>query len=269
MILEEKTYASESHHFYHRDGTPCYEVENKSKGGMRPTTVRDARKLGLLPSVSTILGIVSKPGLSGWMKEQVAKAAFGVPPQELESEEEWVQYVLERAETNMNRARDLGTEIHGAIESYLVNLEECPGYEAQWVQKAHSQHIKAAVEALKEFGVWGEPFRAEKSFASLLGYGGKVDLSGSKNPWIVDFKGVDRLEKKLDYPDRCQQCVAYAYGVYPHLELSTVPCANIFICTSEPGTYLLREWSEEEKKKGWEVFRAAQNLWCASQNYYP
>ena len=37
-----------SEHWYSRDGRPAYEVES-AKGMMRPTTLRDARKLGLVP----------------------------------------------------------------------------------------------------------------------------------------------------------------------------------------------------------------------------
>ena len=40
--------ATESGHWYQADGTPAYEIK-KPGGGMRPATLRDARKLGLLP----------------------------------------------------------------------------------------------------------------------------------------------------------------------------------------------------------------------------
>lgn len=257
----ETIYASESCHYYFPDGTPCYEVpyaDKKRAGEKRPTTVKDAKKLGLYPSVSTVLGIVSKPGLDGWKKEQVAKAAYGVPCGPEETEEMWVEYVLRKAEEQMNLARDTGTEIHGAIEEYFHRARE-----GDWTvhESPYSLHIGAAISAVRKFGVLNKPFRAEKSFTSKLGYGGKVDLRGEN--WIVDFKCVDRLDKKLDYPDRCQQLIAYAEG-----DVST-RCANIFISTSSPGEYLVREWSEEEKIKGWEIFRGCLNLWCSIYSYYP
>jgi len=34
----------ESGHYYAADGTAVFEVPNKSKGGMRPTTLRDCKK---------------------------------------------------------------------------------------------------------------------------------------------------------------------------------------------------------------------------------
>lgn len=276
MIIEPKPLASESCHYYDRTGKPVYEVPNASKGGMRPTTVRDAKKLDLLPSVSTVMGVIAKPAINGWVKEQVARAAVNVFWGEGETADEWVAHVLQAAETNMTQARDLGTEIHGAIERFLAatqNNSESIYVPAFWVEdgKVHESHyafVGAAKTALEELGVWGQPFSPEKSFASVLGYGGKVDLSGTpENPWVVDFKCVDRLDKKLDYPDRCQQLTAYADGLYG--DPITPRQANIFISTSEPGKYLIREWKEDEKAKGNRVFRAALNLWCEVNNFYP
>jgi hypothetical protein len=262
-VLASNRYASESCHYYTRDGKPCYEVPNASKGGMRPTTLRDARKLNLVPSVSTILGVVAKPALNGWSKEQVAKAAYASPPQAHESLDEWMEYILRKADENMTKARDLGTEIHGAIEEYFSSAPAISGWAIP--ESPYAMHISAAKSALIDLGVLGETYYTEKSFACAQGYGGKVDLCGSD--WIVDFKCVDRLDKKLDYPDRCQQLAAYADGLFG-LPTST-RLANIFISTSEPGKYLIRAWNEEEMRRGHKVFQAAFKLWQEVNNYRP
>ena len=52
----------ESGHWYDRDGRPAYEQATKA-GGVRATDLRDARKLGLLPSVTTVLSVVDKAAL--------------------------------------------------------------------------------------------------------------------------------------------------------------------------------------------------------------
>ena len=69
MIVKEKT--SESGHWYTKDGTPAYTTMGKT--GERNTTLRDARKLGLLPSVTTIIGQLSKTGLNTWL-QQIGRA---------------------------------------------------------------------------------------------------------------------------------------------------------------------------------------------------
>ena len=70
MIAKEPTRASESNHWYTRDGEPMYTVE-AAKGGQRATTLRDARKLSLVPSVTTILNVAAKPALNQWLQRQV------------------------------------------------------------------------------------------------------------------------------------------------------------------------------------------------------
>lgn len=274
-IGTKKDWATEGGtHWYTVSGSPCHEQPNKSNPGtMRPTTLKDARLQNLLPSVSSILAVQAKPGLNYWVKEQVAKAACGMPLGAIdEPEKEWISHVLQRAEENMSRARDLGSEIHGDIERYLRGVAQY-GNEAP-EPLGHYECVKAAVDALKELGVWGQPFRAERSFASPLGYGGCIDITDGKS-WVFDFKCVDSLEKKLDYMDRCSQLTAYATGIKEdpveseHWAAQRSRLGNIFISTSEPGKYLIREWSMEEKQRGWSLFRACQNLFEIANNYFP
>ena len=68
--------AAESTHWYAKDGTPVYEVPRASGEGMRNTTLRDARKMSLVPSVTTIINIAAKPGLEAWKLNQLLLAAL-------------------------------------------------------------------------------------------------------------------------------------------------------------------------------------------------
>lgn len=267
----------ESQHWYTRDGKPAHDQPNKSKPGeTRPTTLRDARTQLLLPSVSSILGVMAKKGLEGWMKEQVADAAWNLPNSvdEYNNKDLFIQDVLELANERMTKARDLGTEIHGAIERYLEEarkLQADPAYPfLQGFQYAHSEHVGAAVAALKELGVWGAPFESERTFASHLGWGGTVDYmtkhyEGDVYPLIADFKCVDRLDKKLTYPDRCAQLRGYEFGT----SFLNARLVNIFISTSEPGKYLIHEWSQEDKNHAVSLFFACFELWKVVNKYDP
>jgi hypothetical protein len=66
-------------HWYQPDGTPLHQVPKADGKGMRDTTLADAKKLGLLPSVTGITDIVAKPALMNWKAAQVAAAAFENP----------------------------------------------------------------------------------------------------------------------------------------------------------------------------------------------
>jgi len=245
---------------------------------MRPTTLRDIKENRWLPSVSAILGIMEKKGLDKWKKEQVAKAAYSVFQSEdyRGDQEAFVEAVLVHAESNMTKARDLGTEIHGAIEWYLSFLQtnHPVAYHCQdglVPLSRHSRCVEAAVDALKELGVWGQPFEAEKTFSSPLGYGGTIDFRSG--PVYVDFKTVDSLSKKLTYDDRCAQLCAYRRGHWDNGGIAggwdNCTLANIFISTSEPGKYLIHEWSMEEKERGWMMFQQCLALWKTVNRYDP
>ena len=70
--------ASESQHWYDQSGRPMYTVKAKD-GTDRPTTLRDARKHGFLPSVTTIMSVMAKPGLESWKMNQMMMAALTLP----------------------------------------------------------------------------------------------------------------------------------------------------------------------------------------------
>ena len=62
-------------HWYDRQGNPRYEVQGKL--GPKPTTLREARKEGWVPSVSTVWGdIVAKPMLNKWMQNELMESLW-------------------------------------------------------------------------------------------------------------------------------------------------------------------------------------------------
>jgi len=70
--------ASEAGHWYAGDGTPCYELPAKP-GHMRPTTLRDARKRNLGPSVTGIIQCANAPPLNIWKQKQLLMASLTLP----------------------------------------------------------------------------------------------------------------------------------------------------------------------------------------------
>jgi hypothetical protein len=243
-------------HWYDKNGNPCYEVPNKSKGGMRPTTLRDAKKLGLYPSVTTVQGIVDKPALVRWFKEQTALAAWEI--QKFEPKEAWVAEVIAKSTEVSDTAADIGSEIHDALEKSHLG-EEYPDDYKDIVERVEAE-VKRVFGARK--------WIAEKSFASPLGYGGKVDLHA---PGIVlDYKTKDTLFdkngklKKLAWPNHCQQLAAYGHG------LGLTPgfvAANVFV--SYTGDVHIHTWSQKEIDHEWKVFLATLNLWQLANKYIP
>jgi hypothetical protein len=235
MIVKEKV--QENGHWYTKDGHPAYTTIGKT--GERPTTLRDARKLGLLPSVTTINGMLSKAGLDTWKQQQVLLAALTLPRADGEAEEDWLKRVMQDSKATGREAAERGTAIHAIIEGYFeqVYMPEKPAY------------LDEIDKALKE--AFGEQlWLSEKSFANSLGFGGKCDLM-SKEGFIVDFKTKEVDLDKIDvYFEMEMQLAAYREG----LGVPTARCAIVFVNALTNQVKLI-EIEEDKLKNGWECFQ--------------
>jgi len=234
MIVKEKV--EQNGHWYTKDGTPAYTTIGKT--GERATTLRDARKEGLLPSVTTINGQLSKAGLDTWKQQQVLLAALTLPRAEGEEEQEWLKRVMQDSKATGREAAERGTAIHAIIEGYFeqVYMPEKPPY------------LDAIDITLKN--AFGEqPWLAERSFGHPLGYGGKCDLM-AKTGFIVDFKTKDTSLEKVDvYFEHEMQLAAYREG----LGMPSARCAIVFVNGTTNEVKLI-EIEQDQLQKGWECF---------------
>ena len=234
MIVKQKIH--DTGHWYTKEGTPAYTTEGKT--GVRPTTLRDARKLGLLPSVTTINGMLSKAGLDTWKQQQVLLAALTLPRMEGEPEQEWLSRVMQDSKATGREAAERGTKIHAIIEGYFeqIYMPEKPAY---------LDNIDLALKTA--FGE--QPWLAERSFGHPLGYGGKCDLM-AKSGFIVDFKTKDTSLEKVDvYFEHEMQLAAYREG----LGMPTARCAIVFVNGTTNEVKLI-EIEQDQLQKGWECF---------------
>jgi hypothetical protein len=232
MII--KTADSESGHWYAQDGSPAYRVIGKN-GVERNTRLTDARERGLVPSVTTISGLLAKPGLNNWLQQNVLLAALTLPRMEGESEENWLQRVMSDSKSTGRDAADRGTRLHGVLESfYEGKLIEFPNY---------VYRVNSVLET--HFGPAN--WEAERSF-SWGGYGGKVDLIAENI--VVDFKSKEGdLSKITPYHEQIMQLAAYRMG----LNKPTARCANVYF--TESGDVRLIEHSEQDLSDAWECFQ--------------
>ena len=241
----------ESGHWYSRNGNPTYTVIG-ANGNTRPTTLRDARKMNLVPSVTTILNVAAKPFLIQWMQKQVLLAALTLPKIDAESDEDYVDRILDDSKAQGRAAADAGTDIHASIQSF---------YEGE-VRNKHEEHVRGCYEAIQQ--MYGDQaWIAERSFGHDLGFGGKVDLHC---PGIVlDVKTKDFSDPKAieGYDEHLMQLAAYRVG----LGMPEARCANVFISRSVPGLSVIREWTSSDLDKGWQMFVRLLEFWQLKHNY--
>jgi len=247
----------ESSHWYGRDGSPQYE-QVTGKGGLRPTDLRDARKLGLLPSVTTVLSVLAKPALTTWMVNQGIMAALTLPRIAGESEADFLQRVVADSKQQAKSAAEEGTRIHDALEC---------AFKGQHYSHVYQPHVDAVREELARLFPGVTDWVAEASFAHPLGYGGKVDLHSPSTGITTDYKGKDgdfTDGKKLAY-DQHYQLAAYNRG----LLLPPSVCANIFVSRTHPGRVASHVWKQTEIDEGWGVFEAALTVWKRLRKFDP
>ena len=271
---------SEKHHWYTAEGKPCHEVPYRDPDkGMRPTTLRDARKLKLFPSVTTVIKPITYGKLKDWWGKQIAMSALTLPEIEGESADDRYQRILTDAGEHVREAAKEGTRIHAALEQALRREPYDDAY------KPHVRPVLLALKALREEISQNLPhtlrWEAETPLEpSMVGYGGRADLLLVDEDWIpngtcwavVDFKTKDftpedalkKGSRGLVYDEWAYQLAGYAHGFGCH------PSARWFsfvISRSNPGCFFQHEWTD--KKRFLECFLDLLSFWKNARDFYP
>lgn len=226
---------SDSNHWYYTDGRPCYELPKKDGSGMKVPTLADARKLNLLPSVTTILKILHKQGLVDWLIEQAVLAAITSPKLQGESDDAFVYRVLHterQQDQEAQIARDRGTAIHDCLQELARGQKTDPEI-AEWCLPAFEAIRSRGTIIETEYCICGE------------GYAGKLDLA-QETPdaiWLWDWKTAKKLPSKGPWPEHVLQLSAYAEAwlmrqCTPDKRIRT---GNVYISTVTQGNFLICE----------------------------
>lgn len=223
----------------------------KTKVGYRPTNISDARRMGLLPSVTTILSLLDKPLLNSWKIGQGVKAA-------LEDPEAPLEILIARADTESRKAADEGTRIHDAIAKRLLG-QPCFDITAVLVADAFIDWFHN-----NGFTCNGNELHFVQP---KLGYGGTADLLGTYlgQPAIVDFKTqeFDDPRAAKHYEEHPYQLAAYVDGL--ELPRSTLRI-NIMISRITYGCVAMKIHKDSTDFEAWECLL---KFWFMHRKYDP
>jgi len=250
-------------HWYRSDGSACHEVPYADpKKGMRATTLRDAKKMNLYPSVTNILQMKAKPGLDVWKLEQAILSTMTLPKKEGESLEDFSARIDKDMNSEAAAAAAWGTAIHEQIEEFNRTgafpgtgeiLDFVEGYEV-W----YRQNVLEVIDV-------------EASVISEHGYAGRVDihcLLKDGRRAIVDIKS-QRLKgkpKPVFYKEWAMQLAAYAAPLRPTNEMPPA-LISLAIPSDEPGPAFPYEWPDFDEAL--KAFHACHFLWCWDKGYHP
>lgn len=234
-------------HYYNNEGE-CHDIR-----------VDQARKAGLHPSVTTILGILAKEGLVKWRIQQAVMAALTMPRRPDESEDDYIKRIYIDADEQGQQAAGLGTLFHEMAEHYFKTGEAPIIPEGRQDLKTMFAKFK---EAMKVFEF--EPVYVEKAFINpSLGMACRADMvakyskdKSTKLVALIDFKtqGVKPTKKAMFYDEHLYQLA----GNYLCCR-DTVKCdvfMNIVISTNPDtlGDIHYKIWPNEEIAMAMELF---------------
>lgn len=252
----------QSSHWYKHDGEiwqPAYEMLKKDGTGMRPVTLRDAKLQGLVPSVTNVLSVCAKPGLQAWKQEQCVLAALTLPRKPDEGLADFARRVIEDAEAQSLKARELGTRIHAACEDVLKGR----------LVEADLDDWVAGFRAWADINI-EEVYACESYVGDRAGgFAGRLDLHcrlKDVGDAVVDYKTQAVKSKPAFYIEWARQLAAYAHCITP--DGSPWPAlVSVVINTAEPGPVFVQCW--ETPQRHWESFQHCHALWCDERDYWP
>lgn len=160
------------------------------KGSYRDFDLRDARKNGALPSVTTILGLLAKPGLVKWQVEQGIKAAWevaagGLLPINMTSDEA-VKATYTKSQEYTRYTQEFGVATHWWVNKKLraVETNEIPP------MIAGSEEVADGVLTWLSEHSYDLALTEHRFARTDLGWAGTIDMLGTRVgvPCIIDLK---------------------------------------------------------------------------------
>jgi hypothetical protein len=260
-----KLFSPDAAHWYQRDGQPLHMVPS-AKGSlqtatMRPTTLRDARKFDLLPSVTNILGVIAKPELTAWLQEQAVMAALTLPRIAGETEDAFAKRVVEDSLTTRDGAADFGTAFHHGAEHIAKTLEVDPAdLLSAWLNR-YRDWFQENVVACR----WTE----QRVVSNQFGYAGTADLLIEHKVHGLCLVDIKTMKINPKYKVKPYSTWAYQLAAYRKALGIEARCVNLIINSVVPEPPIEHVWGEAEMDAGLRAFMAARELWVIEKGYEP
>jgi hypothetical protein len=250
--------SQENGHWYTDRGESAHVVIGKN-GNERNTTVADARKMGLYPSVTSILSIMDKPQLTNWKIEQAIMSSLTLPKEENETLEDYAKRIVKDSRESTKKAAEHGSLMHECMENILLG-------------RAVSTDEKLA-PYIKTFTEWAEKnvektYWCEKALVGA-GYAGRCDA-------YVKLKGIgdaiiDLKNRKVNprYEPFFETDIAQLWAYRSASENPKCACVSVVLASNDPEKLVTKTWGDDELYQAGIAFCAMQKVWAWVKNYTP
>lgn len=235
-----------SSHWYAKDGTTAYGA-----------SLKEAREMGYLPSVTTIDKVIANEGLEIWKVRQGILAALTMPKHDDESDADYISRILDDSRQQARKAAKLGSVIHKLAERFISD-------KPLFFRGARAD-VWTLFEPLRIY--IDEALQKGESEVVLIGdgYAGKADyisrdiIADFKTTFMTanDVKKDGTIKKAKIYDSWGRQLAALQATSRDHRD-----CVSVIISTNVdfPGVWFYY-WSQLELDKHYEVFKSALNIY--------
>ena len=247
-------------HWYRADGEPLHTID-MTNGGERNTTLRDARKMNLFPSVTTVLkDVLVNYGVQKWLRNTLLESAYTLPESfRLQAFANYKLKVEEEAEEFGAKARDFGSKVHDAIDCYHLNKDYVADEEIEPYLAEYRKWFEANIISV---------ISSEETVVNHdTGYAGRMDLVADHREHglcVIDFK-TQRAKGSVKFYDTW----LYQLAAYRKCIPSKPNCLSVAMNSIAPAAPVEKLWSVQEVKTGWDVFRRVCEIWQLQRGYFP
>ena len=269
-------------HWYTLDGKAAHTQPTKTKGAKptRPTTIADAKRLGLLPSVSAYTRMLAAPYLERYKMLEVAKACYNCPPAGGENYDDYARHIIEKSGKDGSGAAEVGTAVHAALDLFFTDREAYNGCADIQCQDGNVVPADSFVlPAMARINGMGLEVKSTESILvnAAYGYAGTTDMIFTKveKCGILDFKTKRTKEGEpvISGDTHAMQIAAYhaAYWGADDGEPIGVNATgyNVYISTTEIGRVDVVEYSRDELLEGWSAFKSCCTLYRYIKKFDP
>jgi len=259
-------------HWYSSDGTPHHTYVN-SKGETKDTTLTQARKLNLYPSVTGVLEVKSNFHLTNWKVRVGIEYALGAIRHANEDMQDFVDRIAYESVQKSRDATEFGTEMHDTLERWNVDHSYvCPPEKPALIREILENWKRTS----EQYGI--RVLSAERRIACpQLGIAGTVDLIAEYDGLgltVGDYKSQDIKEYKgkrdANFYDKfAHQLALYARMVKIVDGLSEDPRIVSHVIDSNDGTIYTKVYTPEQQNNALVMGLTLAKAWFFDKGYFP
>lgn len=254
MILDT---IRETPHWYTQHGQSMHDAD-----------LRKARKMNLLPSVTSILNMWPKGfGLENYKMESAILAALTLPKKDNEPEDAFAKRVIEDMHEHREKSAAFGKRFHNLCDMIAASKDIGPLLEADPALMPYAGFFQSWFNKniIKVYST--ETVAVSKQF----GYAGTYDLIADTHDYGVakfDFKTQEvKAKGPVFYENWGFQLTAYKRAVDETMPGFIQSRVSVIMDSGKPCPPAIKAWEPRYEDHEFECFLACLNMWRLSKNF--